>query len=60
MCTGGEKVAWDEEQRLIHVAKLYYEDELKQSEIAKILDVDRKTVTRMLQKARQEEIVHIL
>lgn len=52
-------MAWDEERRLIRVAKLYYEDELKQSEIAKLLDVDRTTVTRMLQKARQEGIVHI-
>ncbi|MBN9653399.1 sugar-binding transcriptional regulator [Halobacillus sp. GSS1] len=50
---------WDEQRRLIKVAKLYYEDNLTQSEIAKKTGIYRTTITRLLQKARDEGIVQI-
>lgn len=43
----------------VEVAKLYYIDELDQKEIAKKLDVSRPTVSRLLQYARENQIVNI-
>ncbi|WP_169871436.1 sugar-binding transcriptional regulator [Shouchella patagoniensis] len=50
---------WQEERQLVLVAKMYYEEALTQNEISKRLGVYRTTVTRMLQKARDEGIVQI-
>lgn len=55
----GEKMNWEEERQLVLVAKLYYEEQLTQQQIAKKLGVYRTTVTRMLQRAREEGIVQI-
>lgn len=45
--------------KLIQVAKLYYEDNLNQSEIAKKLGVSRPLISTMLSKARTMGIVEI-
>lgn len=44
---------------LIRIAKSYYEDNMSQQEIASTLGISRMTVSRMLQKAREEKIVEI-
>jgi DNA-binding transcriptional regulator LsrR (DeoR family) len=50
----------DNESRILtKVARMYYIDEMNQSQIAKKLGVHRTTISRMLKKAREEEIVKI-
>jgi deoxyribonucleoside regulator len=49
----------EELQLLLQVARLYYEDDLTQKEIAQELGVSRPTVSRLLAQARQEGIVQI-
>ena len=44
---------------LLAVARLYYEDDLSQQQIAERLGVSRSTVSRLLQLAREQGIVHI-
>lgn len=44
---------------LVEVAKLYYEDQLTQSEIGRRLDTSRSTVSRLLQEARDRGVVKI-
>ena len=46
-------------RRLIHVASLYYEKEMTQSEIAKEMNVSRPLVSKMLSRARDMGIVTI-
>ncbi len=49
----------DKRQRLIQVAKLYYEEDRTQNEISKILGVSRPMVSRMLTEAKNSGIVKI-
>jgi DNA-binding transcriptional regulator LsrR (DeoR family) len=44
---------------LIEVARLYYEQQLTQSEIGRQINVSRSTVSRLLQEARDLGIVTI-
>jgi len=44
---------------LLHVARLYYEHNQTQDEIAESLGVSRSKISRLLSQARQEGIVHI-
>lgn len=46
-------------QKLIEIAKLYYEEDRTQSEIAKIYEVSRPLVSRMLKEAKELGIVNI-
>lgn len=48
-----------ERAQLIAAARLYYEDDLTQAEIAKRLGVSRPIVSKMLARAREVGIVHI-
>ena len=46
--------------RLIYkCCTLYYEDQLSQQEIAKVLEISRPTVSRLLKEAKEREIVKI-
>jgi DNA-binding transcriptional regulator LsrR (DeoR family) len=49
-----------EEQRLMtKVARLYYERGLRQTEIVKRLDISQPTISRLLKRAHDEDIVRI-
>ena len=48
------------ESLLVHVAQLYYQQNLNQSEISKIIGLSRPTVSRMLEEAREVGIVEII
>lgn len=50
---------WQDPRSLFKVAKLYYEDEKTQAEIAKLMRVSRPIISKMLQKAKSEGIVEI-
>lgn len=50
---------WQDPRALIKVAKLYYEKEKTQAEIAKVMGVSRPIISKMLQKAKQDGIVEI-
>jgi len=45
---------------LVHISELYYQQNLNQNEIAKILGVSRPTVSRLLEEARDTGIVEII
>ncbi|WP_432663514.1 sugar-binding domain-containing protein [Wukongibacter baidiensis] len=45
--------------KLVEVARMYYEENMTQAEIAKKLKVSRPLVSKMLSKAREMGIVHI-
>lgn len=49
----------DKIKKAIDAAKLYYQLDYNQNEIAKILDVSRPTVSRLLQMAKDEGLVQI-
>lgn len=50
----------DETRLLVKVARLYYEQNLTQQEIAGMLRISRPKVSRLLQQARDERIVQIV
>ena len=50
----------DNSQLLVKAAQLYYDSGVNQSDIANILGVSRPTVSRLLDKAREEGIVEII
>lgn len=47
-------------QRLVHVAKRYYLEDQKQSDIARELGVSRPLISRMLSEARESGVVEII
>ncbi|WP_253183183.1 sugar-binding transcriptional regulator [Planococcus maritimus] len=49
----------DELKMLYQVARMYYEDNLTQGQIASELEINRVTVSRMLKKIREKGIVQI-
>lgn len=49
----------DDQRLLVKVARLYYERDLTQSEIGKQLRISRQKVQRLLQQARNENVVRI-
>lgn len=49
----------DDKRILVEIASLYYEQGLKQEEIAKRVNISRSLVSKFLDKARQEGIVEI-
>ncbi|WP_422445183.1 sugar-binding transcriptional regulator [Thermoanaerobacterium sp. DL9XJH110] len=50
---------WKDTRLLIRIAHMYYEENKTQQEIANKLGVSRPSVSRLLQKAREEGIVEI-
>lgn len=46
-------------ERLIAVAKMYYQDDMKQADIAKILNVSRPMVSKLLAEAKEQKIVTV-
>ena len=49
----------DELRLMTRVARLYYEQGLRQTEIAESLNLSQSTVSRLLKRAEQEQIVRI-
>jgi DNA-binding transcriptional regulator LsrR (DeoR family) len=49
----------DELRLMTKVARLYYEQGLRQTEIAKGLELSQSTVSRLLKRAEQEQIVRV-
>ena len=49
----------DELEMLSEVARLYYENDMTQSEIAKQIHTSRSTVSRLLTEAREKKVVEI-
>lgn len=46
-------------RRMVEIAKMYYEDDIKQDDIAKILDISRPLVSKILAEAKSSGIVSI-
>lgn len=55
----GDEMAGEKLSRLVEVANMYYILNYSQQEIAKKLNVSRPTVSRLLDQAKQEGVVHI-
>ena len=53
------KISPEKQKRLVHVARRYYLEDWKQSEIANELGVSRPMISRMLSEARELGIVEI-
>lgn len=53
------EIKHEKAERLVQIAKMYYEENLTQSEIAKKLDVSRALICRLLNEARKYGIVTI-
>ncbi|NJN98285.1 MAG: hypothetical protein HC875_31455 [Anaerolineales bacterium] len=49
----------DRKKLLYKIAKAYYEENLTQEEIGKLFGLSRIKISRLLQQARDERIVHI-
>ncbi|KAA3664627.1 MAG: sugar-binding transcriptional regulator [Chloroflexi bacterium] len=49
----------DELRLMTRVARMYYEDDMRQSEIAKQLGLSQATISRLFKKAKEEGIVRI-
>ncbi|MGG1940814.1 sugar-binding transcriptional regulator [Paenibacillus polymyxa] len=49
----------EDRKLLIKVAQMYYEQDMTQSEISKVLGIYRTTISRMLKRVREEGIVSI-
>ena len=49
----------DELRLMTRVARMYYEQDMRQSEIAQELALSQATVSRLLKRAHQEKIVRI-
>lgn len=45
---------------LVHISELYYQQNLSQNEIAKILGLSRPTISRLLEEARSSGVVEII
>ena len=57
---GGDRMlSWEERRQLVKVANLYYLEEWTQQQIAKKLGVSRPVISKMLQKAKDENIVGV-
>lgn len=50
----------EDRKRLIDIARLYYDDNLTQAEIAKYIGVSRPTISRLLADAKEHGLVKIL
>ncbi|MBD1379515.1 sugar-binding transcriptional regulator [Metabacillus arenae] len=50
---------YEEQRLLVKIARMYYEDDMTQSAIAKDLGIYRTTISRLLKKAREDGIVTI-
>ena len=59
MCGDDVNISNQKAQRLLHVAQMYYEQEMTQNQIASVLKVSRPLVSRMLQEAKACGIVKI-
>jgi deoxyribonucleoside regulator len=63
MVQGSYRGVWlstaEDKSLLVEVARLYYEDELNQQEIASKVGTSRPSISRLLQQARNEGIVRI-
>ena len=49
----------DKIEQMLQAARMYYQDDLSQQEIAAHLDVSRQTVSRLLKEARTQGIVQV-
>ena len=49
----------DNERMMLRVCDLYYNRDMSQSDIAKIMDISRPTVARLLKSAKLKRIVEI-
>ena len=49
----------DELRSITKIARLYYEQDMRQSEIAKRLNLSQATISRLLKRAQAEGIVRI-
>ena len=50
----------DDERMMLRVCDLYYNRDISQSDIARLMEISRPTVAKLLQSAKQKEIVKII
>ena len=56
---GLNRMEYEKSRKMVEAAKLYYQMDFSQMEVAKKLGVSRPTVSRLLQQAKEEGIVEI-